>query len=327
MDIVSATMKSKRLTISVVSNIPCLHRQAQIEQQLLGLLEDSIDIDVIKLSLTFVAKRINNGDKLSGIKQLVLVASGKGGVGKSTTAANLALALAHGGAAVGLLDADIYGPSVPSMFGTSEQRANSHDGKLLLPVISHGVATMSIGYLVPKEDATVWRGPMASRALGQLLNETSWGELDYLIVDMPPGTGDIQLTMSGEVPVSGAVVVTTPQNLALNDAQKGISMFNKVNVPVLGVIENMSYHQCSACGHHDPVFGTDGGDTLASSNKVALLGKLPLVAQVAQDIEAGKPTVINPDDSLSAPYLDIAQALTIKLNQTNLTIATMATGV
>lgn len=326
MDIQSATTKAKRLSIAMVSNIPCLHQQHAIEQQLLSLLGPLLDIDTLELTLSFNAKRINQSETAKSIKQIVLVASGKGGVGKSTTAANLALALAHGGASVGLLDADIYGPSVPSMFGANDLKASSQDGKLLAPVVLHGIETMSIGFLVPKEDATVWRGPMASRALGQLLNETDWGELDYLVVDMPPGTGDIQLTMSGQVPVSGAVVVTTPQNLALNDAQKGISMFNKVDVPVLGVIENMSYHQCSACGHHDPVFGTGGGESLAGENKVPLLGKLPLIAQIANDIEVGKPTLLLADSKLSAPYLSIAQALTIKLNQTNLTIATMATG-
>ncbi len=326
MDVKSATTKSKRLTIEMVSNIPCLHNQTVIEAQLLDLLKDVLNIEAVKLSLAFDAKRINRSETVPSIKQIVLVASGKGGVGKSTTAANLALALAHGGANVGLLDADIYGPSVPSMFGAAQEKALSQDGKLLAPLVRHGIQTMSIGYLVSKEEATVWRGPMASRALGQLLNETNWGALDYLVVDMPPGTGDIQLTMSGQVPVSGAVVVTTPQNLALNDAQKGISMFNKVDVPVLGVIENMSYHQCSACGHHDPVFGSDGGDALAGDNDVPLLGKLPLVAQIAMDIEAGVPTMLKPNSDLSAPYLDIAQALTIKLNQTNLTITTMATG-
>lgn len=326
MNVKKAQQKGTKIVISLETNIPCLHRTAPIENQLLTLLKDELDVESVKLDLEFVAKRANNSQTAPQVKQIVLVASGKGGVGKSTTAANIALALTHGGASVGLLDADIYGPSVPMMFSAQGEKPVSHDGKLLKPVTKYGVETMSIGYLVPDEDATVWRGPMASRALGQLLNETAWGPLDYLIVDMPPGTGDIQLTMSGDMPVSGAVVVTTPQNLALNDAQKGISMFNKVNVPVLGVIENMSYHQCSACGHKDSLFGQDGGNELAGNNAVPLLGKLPLVAQISKDIEAGQPTLLSPDSPLSELYLTIAQSLTIKLNQTNQAIPSIVTG-
>lgn len=326
MDVESASLKGKTLSIAMTSNVPCLHRQQEIENQLTAVLADSIEFLSLTLTLSFDAKTLNTSDTVAGVKQIVLVASGKGGVGKSTTAVNLALALAHGGAKVGILDADIYGPSIPAILGLDSRKATTADGALLEPMQKYGVVTMSIGFLVPKEDATVWRGPMASRALSQLLNETNWGSLDYLVVDMPPGTGDIQLTMSGQVPVSGAVVVTTPQNLALDDAQKGISMFNKVNVAVLGVIENMSYHLCSACGHHDPVFGSDGGDQLASENQVPLLGKLPLVGQIAQDTQAGTPTLLTPTTEYSLAYLNIAQRLSIRLNKTNQTIATMATG-
>ena len=228
----SATLSAKKLHVIINVNIPCLHLQADITKQLSELLTPELTFESLTLEMQLAIKRINRSEKISSIKQVVLVASGKGGVGKSTTAANLALALRHGGANVGLLDADIYGPSLPVMLGSDGQKPTSTDGKLLSPLVLHGIEAMSLGFLVDKDDAMVWRGPMASRALSQLIYETKWGDLDYLIVDMPPGTGDIQLTMASDVPVSGAVIVTTPQNLALHDAQKGISMFKKVNVAV-----------------------------------------------------------------------------------------------
>jgi ATP-binding protein involved in chromosome partitioning len=224
---------------------------------------------------------------LAGIKNIVAVASGKGGVGKSTVAVNLALAWAAQGARVGLLDADIYGPSQPLMLGLEGQRPSSPDGKTLTPLQAHGVTAMSIGFLVDAEQPMVWRGPMVTQALTQLLSETSWGELDYLVVDMPPGTGDIQLTLSQRVPVSGAVIVTTPQDIALADARKGLKMFEKVSVPVLGIIENMSLHVCTRCGHVEHIFGAGGGERMAEQYGVALLGELPLDAKIREEADGG----------------------------------------
>lgn len=261
----------------------------------------------IKSAKTAVAP-VNN------VKNIVAVASGKGGVGKSTTAVNLAYALMQEGAKVGILDADIYGPSIPIMLGNPETRPQSQDEKHMEPPQAWGLVANSIGYLVPAEDAAVWRGPMASKALKQILNETLWPVLDYLIVDMPPGTGDIQLTMAQQVPVTGAVIVTTPQDMALADAQKGITMFNKVNVPVLGLIENMSYYQCTQCGHIDPVFAQYGGEALAEKYHLPLLGQLPLNTRLREHSDAGTPLVVTePDDAMSQTYREIARALSINL--------------
>ena len=245
---------------------------------------------------------------LAGIKNIVAVASGKGGVGKSTVAVNLALAWAAQGARVGLLDADIYGPSQPLMLGLEGQRPGSPDGKTLTPLKSHGLTAMSIGFLVDAEQPMVWRGPMVTQALTQLLSETQWGDLDYLVVDMPPGTGDIQLTLSQKVPVSGAVIVTTPQDIALADARKGLKMFEKVSVPVLGIIENMSLHVCSSCGHVEHIFGAGGGARMAEQYDVALLGELPLDAKIREEADGGRPTVVAaPDTPRAKAYLDTAR--------------------
>ncbi|HVY81788.1 MAG TPA: iron-sulfur cluster carrier protein ApbC [Steroidobacteraceae bacterium] len=245
---------------------------------------------------------------LTGIKNIVAVASGKGGVGKSTVAVNLALAWAAQGARVGLLDADIYGPSQPLMLGLEGQRPGSPDGKTLTPLQSHGIAAMSIGFLVDPEQPMVWRGPMVTQALTQLLSETRWGELDYLVVDMPPGTGDIQLTLSQRVPVAGAVIVTTPQDIALADARKGLKMFEKVSVPVLGIIENMSLHVCTNCGHVEHIFGAGGGERMAEQYGVALLGELPLDAKIREETDGGRPTVVAaPDTPRGRAYFDTAR--------------------
>jgi len=245
---------------------------------------------------------------LAGIKNIVAVASGKGGVGKSTVAANLALAWAAQGARVGLLDADIYGPSTPLMLGLEGQRPSSPDGKTLQPLHAHGVLAMSIGFLVDAEQPMVWRGPMVTQALTQLLSETAWGELDYLVVDMPPGTGDIQLTLSQRVPVSGAVIVTTPQDIALADARKGLKMFEKVAVPVLGIVENMSLHVCSSCGHVEHIFGAGGGSRMAEQYSVALLGELPLDAKIREEADSGRPTVVAaPDSPRARAYFEMAR--------------------
>ena len=251
---------------------------------------------------------------VNNIKNIIAIASGKGGVGKSTTAVNLAYALLQEGAMVGILDADIYGPSIPIMLGNPQARPASSDEKHMQPPQAWGLVANSIGYLVPAEDAAVWRGPMASRALKQILDETLWPVLDYLIVDMPPGTGDIQLTMAQQVPLSGTVIVTTPQDLALADAQKGISMFNKVNVPVLGLIENMSYYQCSQCGNKDPIFAEHGGEALAERHHLPLLGQLPLNTRIREHGDAGTPLVVTqPDSELAATYRDIARAVSMHL--------------
>ena len=245
---------------------------------------------------------------LGDIRNIVAVASGKGGVGKSTVAANLALAWAAQGARVGMLDADIYGPSQPLMLGLEGQRPTSPDGKHLRPLETYGVAAMSIGFLVDAEQPMVWRGPMVTQALTQLLSETEWGALDYLIVDMPPGTGDIQLTLAQRVPVAGAVIVTTPQDIALADARKGLKMFEKVSVPVLGIVENMSVHICSNCGHAEHIFGAGGGARMAQQYGVKLLGELPLDVHIREEADGGRPTVVAAPDSLRArAYFEMAR--------------------
>ncbi|MCU0758142.1 MAG: iron-sulfur cluster carrier protein ApbC [Steroidobacteraceae bacterium] len=245
---------------------------------------------------------------LPGIRNVVAVASGKGGVGKSTVAVNLALAWAAQGARVGMLDADIYGPSQPIMLGLDGERPGTIDGKKLRPLRAHGLVAMSIGFLVDAEQPMVWRGPMVTSALNQLLGDTEWGELDYLVVDMPPGTGDIQLTLSQRVPVAGAVIVTTPQDIALADARKGLKMFEKVNVPVLGIVENMSLHLCANCGHAEHVFGAGGGARMAAQYGVQLLAELPLDAHIREEADGGRPTVVAaPGTPRAAAYLAMAR--------------------
>jgi len=262
-----------------------------------------------------MAQRKLDGAGLAGVKHIIAVASGKGGVGKSTTAVNLALALQAEGHRVGLLDADIYGPSQQLMLGIAEgTRPGQKDGQYLLPVPAHGLQTMSMGYLVSEKTPMVWRGPMAGGALQQMLGQTLWDDLDYLVVDMPPGTGDIQLTLSQQVPVSGAVIVTTPQDIALLDAIKGIEMFRKVDIPVLGVVENMAWHRCSQCGHKDFLFGEGGGERLAAEYQVELLGALPLEKAIRERTDAGQPTVVSePDSDAAQEYRGIARKVVAKL--------------
>jgi ATP-binding protein involved in chromosome partitioning len=261
-----------------------------------------------------VAHAVQRGVQLlPNIKNIVAVASGKGGVGKSTTAVNLALALAAEGATVGILDADIYGPSQPMMMGI-EGKPESSDGKTMKPLVNHGVEVMSIGFLVEAGQAMVWRGPMATQALDQLLRQTSWGELDYLIVDMPPGTGDIQLTLSQRVPLTGAVIVTTPQDIALIDARKGISMFQKVGVPILGIVENMAVHVCENCGHAEHIFGADGGKRMAEEYGVDYLGALPLKLSIREQADDGTPSVVaEPDGEVAALYRAVARMVAVKI--------------
>ncbi|MDD2880363.1 MAG: iron-sulfur cluster carrier protein ApbC [Rhodoferax sp.] len=254
---------------------------------------------------------------LPKVKNIVAVASGKGGVGKSTTAVNLALALAAEGASVGLLDADIYGPSIPMMMGI-EGRPESDDGQTMEPMENYGVQVMSIGFLVAQDEAMIWRGPMATQALEQLLRQTNWKDLDYLIVDMPPGTGDIQLTLSQRVPMTGAVVVTTPQDIALLDAKKGIKMFEKVGVPILGIVENMAVHVCSQCGHIEHIFGADGGKKMATEYNMDYLGALPLDMQIRLQADSGKPTVVSdPDSDVAGLYKAVARKVALAIAAKN----------
>ena len=250
-----------------------------------------------------------------GVKNIIAVASGKGGVGKSTTAVNLALALAAEGASVGVLDADIYGPSQPMMLGITG-RPESKDGKTLEPLEAYGMQAMSIGFLIDTDTPMVWRGPMVTQALEQLLKDTNWREIDYLIVDMPPGTGDIQLTLSQKVPVTGAVIVTTPQDIALIDARKGLKMFEKVGVPIVGIVENMAIHICSNCGHAEHIFGEGGGETMCRDYNVPFLGALPLDIRIREQADSGRPTVVaDPDGAVAQAYKAIARKVAIFVAQ------------
>ena len=266
----------------------------------------------VNVSFKIASHSVQRGVQLlPNVKNIIAVASGKGGVGKSTTAVNLALALAAEGASVGLLDADIYGPSQPMMMGI-EGRPESVDGKNMEPMENFGVQVMSIGFLVAQDEAMIWRGPMATQALEQLLRQTNWRDLDYLIVDMPPGTGDIQLTLSQRVPMTGAVIVTTPQDIALLDAKKGIKMFEKVGVPILGIVENMAVHVCSKCGHTEHIFGADGGKKMAADYKMDYLGALPLDMQIRLHADSGRPTVVaDPDGSVALIYKAVARQVAI----------------
>ena len=250
-------------------------------------------------------------ENLAGVKKIVAISSGKGGVGKSTVTANLAAALSAQGLRIGVLDADIYGPSQAMMFGVpAGTRPQTAEEKYFIPVVAHGIQTMSISYLIDEDTPMVWRGPMVSSALQQLLMQTQWDNLDVLLIDMPPGTGDIQLTLSQKVPVDGAIVVTTPQDIALLDAKKGIEMFRKVDIPVLGIIENMSMHICSNCGHVDPIFGEGGGDKMAEQYQTSLLGKLPLAMPIRVQADSGKPIVIaEPDSEYANLYHTVASSV------------------
>ena len=285
-----------------------------LKQWLLGVLTqvfEGVDLNVV-VELK-IADRAS--DQLPGVKNLIAIASGKGGVGKSSTAVNLALALRSEGAKVGLMDADIYGPSIPKMVGIdSSQRPRVVGENRFAPIEVFGIQTLSMGNLMTDQTPAVWRGPMASGAFQQLLTQTLWHDLDYLIVDMPPGTGDIQLTLSQRAPVAGAVIVTTPQDIALADAIRGIEMFRKVDVPVLGVVENMATHICSSCGHVESIFGSGGGETLASDYSVSMLGSLPLDISIRESLDEGSPTVVNdPDGLIATEYKKIARRMTVNL--------------
>ena len=268
----------------------------------------------VNMSQKIISHAVQKGVKLiPGVKNVIAVASGKGGVGKSTTAVNLALALLAEGASVGIMDADIYGPSQPTMLGITG-RPDSEDGQSLEPLMGHGLQAMSIGFLVDVEQPMVWRGPMVTQALEQLLNDTKWKDLDYLVVDLPPGTGDIQLTLAQRVPVTGAVIVTTPQDIALIDARKGLKMFEKVGIPILGIVENMSLHICSNCGHEERIFGAGGGEKMCKDYEVEFLGSLPLDIRIREETDSGNPTVAaEPDSRIAMIYRDIARRVAIRV--------------
>jgi ATP-binding protein involved in chromosome partitioning len=268
----------------------------------------------VNVSVKIVAHAVQRGVKLmTNVRNIIAVASGKGGVGKSTTAVNLALALAAEGAKVGLLDADIYGPSQPMMMGVSG-KPDSHDGKTMEPLENYGVQVASIGFMIDPDQPMVWRGPIVTQALQQLLEQTNWRDLDYLVVDMPPGTGDVQLTLSQKVPVTGAVIVTTPQDIALLDARKGLKMFEKVGIPILGIVENMSMHICSNCGHAEPIFGQGGGEKMCQDFGVDFLGALPLTMSIREQADSGKPTVVaDPDGQVAQIYKQIARKVAVKV--------------
>ena len=300
---VSVTRNGETLGIEVVCGFPLARAHDALHKAILEFAGRAAGGHGVELALTSRIRThaVQPGLKaLPNIRNIVAIASGKGGVGKSTVATNVALALADEGARVGILDADIYGPSQPRILGLLGERPETKDGKTLLPLSAFGLAVMSIGFLVEDRQAVAWRGPMVTSALNQMLGQTDWGELDYLIVDMPPGTGDIQLTLAQKVPVSGAVIVTTPQDIALADARKGLEMFRKVNLPVLGVVENMAMHVCSQCGHVEHLFGESGGSRLGEEYELPLLGSLPLERAIREQTDSGRPTVVADPDSAAA---------------------------
>ncbi len=305
-----------KATITVVLGYPAAgyfdEMSALISDKITAI--DGINSVDVKISSKIVSHAVQQNLKPhEGIKNIIAVASGKGGVGKSTTTVNLALALQAEGATVAVLDADIYGPSIPRMIGCSGQ-PESPDGQTLVPMMGHGIQTMSIGYLVEEDTPMIWRGPMVTQALEQLLNDTQWENVDYLIIDLPPGTGDTQLTLAQKIPVSGAVIVTTPQDIALLDARKGLKMFEKVEVPVLGIVENMSIHICSECGHAEHIFGSGGGTKMSEDYGVDFLGSLPLDIQIRENADSGNPTVAaDPAGKISMMYREIARKTAAKL--------------
>lgn len=300
-----------RLHITLTLGYPAQQEHASLEARLKGELGESREIVLdIEHKVESHATQGNIAG-LKGVKNIIAVASGKGGVGKSTTTVNLALAMAKEGARVGILDADIYGPSQGMMMGFAEgTRPQVREDKFFIPPTAYGVQVMSMAFLTTKDTPVAWRGPMVTGALMQILTQTDWDDLDYLFIDMPPGTGDIQLTLAQKVPVAGSVIVTTPQDIALLDARRGIEMFNKVKIPVLGVVENMSTHICSNCGHHEAIFGEEGGASLAKEYNVNVLGKLPLSLAIREQSDAGKPIVVNaPESDTTAIYQSIARKL------------------
>ena len=304
------------VSFDVELGYPAKSQVPALRQALIGAARGVPGVDNVSVNVAtkVIAHAVQRGVQLMpNVKNIIAVASGKGGVGKSTTAANLALALAAEGASVGLLDADIYGPSMPIMMGISG-RPESLGGQNMEPMENYGVQVSSIGFLVDPDEAMIWRGPMASQALDQLLRQTNWKDLDYLIVDMPPGTGDIQLSLSQRVPLTGAVIVTTPQDIALADARKGVAMFEKVGVPILGLVENMAVHVCSNCGHVEHIFGAEGGKRYAAEKGIDYLGALPLALSIREQADSGRPSVVaDPDGQAATNYKAIARQVAIKV--------------
>ena len=310
------SVEGSSVSFDVELGYPAKSQIPALRQALIAAAKGVVGVDNVSANVTskVIAHAAQRGVALlPQVKNIIAVASGKGGVGKSTTAVNLALALAAEGARVGILDADIYGPSQPMMMGI-EGRPESEDGQTMEPLENYGVQVMSIGFLVNQDEAMIWRGPMATQALEQLLRQTNWKDLDYLIVDMPPGTGDIQLTLSQRVPMTGAVIVTTPQDIALLDARKGVAMFDKVGVPILGVVENMAVHVCTNCGHVEHIFGEGGGKRYAAEKGLDYLGALPLDLQIRLQADNGKPTVVSdPDSEVASIYKAVARQVAIKV--------------
>jgi len=306
-----------KISLSVTLGYPSESMQQAISEKLWAALSALDDVTEVSIDIGWQSPKnvvIEDQPLLSGVRNIIAIASGKGGVGKSTTTVNIAIALAQLGAKVGILDADIYGPSQAMLLGIGAKRPEVREQKYMLPNEAHGIKSMSMAYLVTEQTPMVWRGPMATGALQQLIFQTDWQDLDYLFVDMPPGTGDIQLTLSQKVPVSGAVVVTTPQDIALLDAKKAIEMFNKVNVPIMGVVENMAVHQCSECGHSEHIFGEGGGERIAKDYGTILLGALPLALSIREDADSGNPTVVaDPESDISQQYTAIGQKIAAEL--------------